>query len=336
MAIEDAVVPNSSSNADGPLSASMRSDIDQLTRAVVRARSGDLRASMPTVASPELSELAMALAGFVDDVAGELRAISEVVEGIRTHTGSLTGVGSRMTRSADDTSNLSGNVSGGAKDVHGSIQAVSMGAEQMTVSIVEISRNAARAADVARTAVGAASDADRAIKELGASSEQIGKVIRTITSIAQQTNLLALNAHIEAARAGEAGKGFAVVANEVKELAKETASATEDIGGKIEAIQGTAMGVVDAISRINAIIEQISDSQSAIASAVEEQSVVTSEISCSVAIAARGSEEIAHSLGEVSQSADATVTGVSEAREIAIQLSALTTRATDLLQKFRV
>ena len=120
------------------------------------------------------------------------------------------------------------------------------------------------------------------MNKLGESSQEIGNVIKVITSIAQQTNLLALNATIEAARAGEAGKGFAVVANEVKELAKQTAKATEDIGRKIEAIQVDTKGAVAAIEEIGTIINQINDISNSIATAVEEQTVTTNEIGRSV------------------------------------------------------
>ena len=141
------------------------------------------------------------------------------------------------------------------------------------------------------------------VAKLGESSAEIGNVIKVITSIAQQTNLLALNATIEAARAGEAGKGFAVVANEVKELAKQTAKATEDISRKIEAIQNDTKGAVEAIAQIGKIINQINDIQNTIASAVEEQTATTGEISRNVAEAAKGSNEIAQNITGVAQAA---------------------------------
>src|SRR5436853_254450 len=152
------------------------------------------------------------------------------------------------------------------------------------------------AASVASSAVGTAENPTATVSKLGSSSAEIGQVIRVITEIAEQTNLLALNATIEAARAGEAGKGFAVVANEVKELAKETAKATEDISRKIEAIQADTRGAVAAIEQIGKVINQINDLQNAIASAVEEQTATTGEISRNVGEAARGSNEIAQSI----------------------------------------
>ncbi|MEO1339351.1 MAG: methyl-accepting chemotaxis protein, partial [Myxococcota bacterium] len=150
---------------------------------------------------------------------------------------------------------------------------------------------------------------------------EIGKVIKVITSIAQQTNLLALNATIEAARAGEAGKGFAVVANEVKELAKETAKATEDISRKIEAIQSDTRSAVNAIQEIGSIIHQINDFQNSIASAVEEQTATTNEISRSVGEAAKGSNEIAQNITSVATAAESTSKATAKARDSVAELN---------------
>ena len=175
--------------------------------------------------------------------------------------------------------------------------------------VLKKSKNASDAARVASSAVQVADVTNRTIAKLGTSSEEIGKVIKVINSIAEQTNLLALNATIEAARAGEAGKGFAVVANEVKELAKETARATEDISGKINAIQQDTANAVRAISEVQATIKHINDIQSAIASAVEEQSATTREIGRNVTEAARGTADIASNIAGVAQAARGTSAG---------------------------
>ncbi len=179
-------------------------------------------------------------------------------------------------------------MSAAAEQVSKSVQTVAASAEEMTASIKEIARNAHEAARVATSAVRVAEVTSGTISKLGDSSIEIGKVIKVITSIAEQTNLLALNATIEAARAGEAGKGFAVVANEVKELAKETAKATEDISRKIDAIQGDTTEAVKAIKEIRGIIGQVNDISTTIASAVEEQTATTNEIGRNVAQAAAG------------------------------------------------
>jgi methyl-accepting chemotaxis protein len=188
---------------------------------------------------------------------------------------------------------------------------------------------------VATSAVKVAEKTNATVAKLGESSAEIGNVIKVITSIAQQTNLLALNATIEAARAGEAGKGFAVVANEVKELAKQTAKATEDISRKIEAIQGDTKGAVEAIAQIGKIINQINDIQNTIASAVEEQTATTGEISRNVAEAAQGSNEIAQNITGVAQAARSTTEGASNTKSSADELSKIALDLQKLVSQFK-
>ena len=156
-----------------------------------------------------------------------------------------------------------------------------------------------------------------------------------ISTIANQTNLLALNATIEAARAGEAGKGFAVVANEVKELAKQTAKATEDISRKIEAIQGDTKGAVDAIAQIGQIINQINDIQNTIASAVEEQTATTSEIGRNVTEAAKGSSEIAQNITGVAQAARSTTEGAINTQVSATELAQMAAALQNVVSQFK-
>ncbi len=208
-----------------------------------------------------------------------------------------------MAAGANQTSEQAQTASAASEQVSSSIATVATSTEEMTSSIKEISGNATKAATVASGAVEVANKTNENITKLGDSSTEIGNVIKVISSIAQQTNLLALNATIEAARAGEAGKGFAVVENEVKELAKETARATEDITQKIEAIQGDTKSAVDAIAQITDTIQQIDSISTTIASAVEEQTATTNEIARNVNDVARGANEISENIAGVAKAA---------------------------------
>jgi methyl-accepting chemotaxis protein len=233
----------------------------------------------------------------------------------------LTSVSTQLSANAEETSAQSNVVSAAAEQVSKNVQTVATAVEEMSASIKEIAKNATDSAKVATTAVRVAESTNGTIAKLGESSAEIGKVIKVITGIAQQTNLLALNATIEAARAGEAGKGFAVVANEVKELAKETAKATEDISQKIESIQGSTKGAVEAIAQISTIINQINDISNTIASAVEEQTATTNEIGRNVAEAAKGSSEIAQNITAVAHAAQNTTQGAGNVQQAAAELS---------------
>src|SRR5437763_105213 len=206
----------------------------------------------------------------------------------------------------------------------------------MGASIREIASSAAEASEVADRAVAAAETTTATVSKLGDSSAEIGNVVKVITSIAEQTNLLALNATIEAARAGEAGKGFAVVANEVKDLAQETAKATEDISRRVEAIQADTASAVEAIGEIGRIIGQINDYQLTIASAVEEQTATTNEMNRSVTDAATGSTEIASNITGVAGAAHTTSQGVAESRRALDEMSRMSTNLTELVHRFKV
>jgi methyl-accepting chemotaxis protein len=204
----------------------------------------------------------------------------------------------------------------------------------MTGSIHEIARSAQDAANVATTAVKVAEATTDTITKLDESSAAISDVTKAITSISEQTNLLALNATIEAARAGEAGKGFAVVANEVKELARATASATEEIGNRIEAIQGDAQSAVAAINEIAIIVATIHDLQNTIASAVEEQTATTNEIARSVSEVASGSSEIARNISGVATATSDTASGASSTQAEAAKLAAMAVELQGLVKRF--
>ncbi len=240
-----------------------------------------------------------------------------------------------MASNAEETSAQVQMVSAAAEQVSTNVRSVAAAAEEMEATIREIASQAHQAARVAGEAVGLAESTGTLVNRLGESGSKIGGVVKTITSIAEQTNLLALNATIEAARAGEVGKGFAVVANEVKELAKETARATEDIGGRIHAIQEDTRQAIAAITKIQAIITRINEIQVSIAAAVEEQAATTREIGRNVTEAAKGTGEIAANITGVADSARNTSDQAQKASLGTEELRQLSLRLEELVRGFR-
>ena len=247
----------------------------------------------------------------------------------------LADLSQNLVGNAQETSSQAGAASKISDEVSTNINTVSAGVEEMSLSINEIARSSDEAARVATSAVRIAEMTNTTVAELGGSSSEIGNVIKVINSIAEQTNLLALNATIEAARAGEAGKGFAVVANEVKELAKETARATEDIGKKIEAIQAKTKGAVNAIGEIGSIINQVNDYQTTIASAVQEQLATTTEIGRNIAEVAERSYMITKNISTVAQIAQNASTGANETRTATSDVSRISLELHGLVESFR-
>ncbi|NMJ44171.1 HAMP domain-containing protein [Roseomonas sp. JC162] len=232
--------------------------------------------------------------------------IGAVVNSVAASAAQLQQAARTLTDAAADAGREAMTVSEAGTQANADVQAVAAAAEEMAASVEEITRRVAEAAEVARRAVAEAKATDTTVRGLAEAASRIGDVVRLIGEIAGQTNLLALNATIEAARAGEAGKGFAVVASEVKNLAGQTAKATEEIGRQIGEMQGATNQAVDAIRAIGATVDRTSDIATAIAAAVEEQGATTREIARSAAQVAQATETVARKIEGIRAAADAT------------------------------
>ncbi|GIF21526.1 methyl-accepting chemotaxis protein [Actinoplanes tereljensis] len=296
---------------------------------------GDLTQTSGLTSRDEPGQMAQALDTAIGNLRHTVQTIDASASALSGAADRMNGTAARIAGSAEEGSTQAQVVSAAAEEVSRSVETVSAGSEQMGASIREISENASEAARVAAEAVTITSATSTTMNKLGDSSAEIGNVIKVITQIAEQTNLLALNATIEAARAGEAGKGFAVVASEVKDLAQETARATEDISRRVEAIQADTVGAVTAIEEISNVIARISDFQTTIASAVEEQTATTAEMSRSVSEAATGANEIAQKITGVAQAALDTSEGVAETQEASTELARMSGDLTSLVSRFR-
>jgi methyl-accepting chemotaxis protein len=308
-----------------------------LTLEVVQAAAnGDLTKELTVSGDDPMGRVGGGLRGFMENLRGSMRKMSQSAQSVGAASEQLNAISQQMAGNAEETATQATVVSAASEQVSKNVDVVAASSEEMLASIREIAKSANEAARVARTAVGVADSTNHTIAKLGESSVEIGKVIKVITSIAQQTNLLALNATIEAARAGEAGKGFAVVANEVKELAKETAKATEEIGQKIEAIQGDSKAAVAAIAEISSIINQINDVSGTIASAVEEQTATTNEIGRNVGEAAKGTTEIARNITGVATAAQNTTEGALQTQKAAVALSEMAQTLSALMAQFKI
>jgi len=306
----------------------------EVVRVADQVANGDLTQRLEIETGDEIGQTGRALNQAFAQMGSAIKTIAENSRSLKGASEELTSVSHQMAASAEETSAQAMVVSASAEQVSHNVETVATGVEEMTASIREISDNAHDAARVATEAVEEAESTAATIARLDESSARISDVTKAITSISEQTNLLALNATIEAARAGESGKGFAVVANEVKELARETASATEEIGSRVEEIQNDTRSAVTAIGKIGTIVKRIHEIQNTIASAVEEQTATTNEISRSVTEVAGGSSEIANSISGVATGTKDTASGASVAQSAAQELAEMAAVLKQLVEKF--
>ncbi|MBJ7358813.1 methyl-accepting chemotaxis protein [Nocardioides sp.] len=316
-----------------------RSLVRPLTAAVgmvEKFAAGDLTGRLPEKTSGDVGQLEKALNRSMDSVTEIVGSVVGSADAVAAASEELSSSSEQMAAGAEETSVQAGVVAGAAEEVSRNVHTVAAGAEQMSASIREIAHSANEAARVAAQAVSMVDNTNETVARLGTSSQEIGNVVKVITSIAEQTNLLALNATIEAARAGEAGKGFAVVANEVKELAQETARATEDIARRVQAIQGDTGGAVEAIGEISTIITSINDYQLTIASAVEEQTATTNEMTRNVSEASASSSEIAANISGVSSAADSTTEALAQTRSAVDELARMAAGLRQDISRFTV
>jgi methyl-accepting chemotaxis protein len=249
-------------------------------------------------------------------------AIGKIVQTVSSASTQLESAAGTLTKTAATTQQLSGVVASASEEASANVQAVASATEELSSSVSEIGRQVQESSNIASQAVKQAQQTDARINELSQAAGRIGDVVKLITAIAEQTNLLALNATIEAARAGEAGRGFAVVASEVKQLASQTAKATEEISAQIASMQTATEESVGAIKEIGGTIGRISEIAGAIAAAVEEQGAATQEISRNVGEAAKGTAEVAGNITAVNRGAGETGSASAQVLSSAQSLSA--------------
>ena len=325
---------------------------------------GDLTQKLDINQSDEIGRLARSLNNMADNLNSKVKQIGGNSATLSTASEELSAVSTQLAANAEEmnaqshtvasateeaTANVN-NISASAEEMSSGVSTVATAIEEMSASLNEVSRNCQKESQIAANANSQAKATRELMERLGVSSREIGKVVDVINDIADQTNLLALNATIEAASAGEAGKGFAVVANEVKELAKQTAQATDQISRQIEEMQNSTSGAVTAIEEITKVIEEINGISHTIVSAVEEQSATVNEIAKTVGGASQAATEIARNVGEsakglsevssniqgVNKAASDTSGGVQNVKQSSQELAKLAEGLQKIVEQFKV
>jgi methyl-accepting chemotaxis protein len=312
------------------ISLPLRSVVNSLKD--IASGEGDLTRRLDASRQDELGEVARWFNTFADKLQGMIKQLAENSLALERSSSTVSETSTELAGVADETTQRSAmvaaaaeemsinmqNMAGSTQEMSSNIRTVASSVEELNATICEVAKNAERARGVAHNAQQLADTSNALISDLGNSANGIGKVIEVIQDIAEQTGLLALNATIEAARAGEAGKGFAVVATEVKELAKQTAAATEDIRKRVESIQSATRGAIDSIGSISGVISDVNSVSQTIAAAVEEQSVATKEIARNVAFTATAAETVSRGVTEsasASREITQSITGVDSAAQ---------------------
>jgi methyl-accepting chemotaxis protein len=325
---------------------------------------GDLTRSLTVDQKDEIGTLCAAMNSMATNLRTMFKDISKGVGTLASSSTELSAISQQMAAGAEQTSGKSNQVAAASEEMSANmnsvaaateqastnVQMVAAASEQMSATIKNIAANTDEGRTITGEAVAQAKSVSNRVAELGTAAIDVGKVTETINEISEQNNLMALNATIEAARAGEAGKGFAVVANEIKELARQTASATQDIRQKIDGIQMSTDSTVNEISQIEKVIAQINEIVATIAAAVEEQSASTTEIATNVNQAAQGiqevneniaqsttvSVEIARDVLEVNQAAGEMANGSAQVNTAATELSQLSESLKEMVERFKV
>lgn len=317
------------------LSFSITRPIETSVVFATKVAQGDLTQNLDIHQDDEIGVQANSLNTIVTQLGQMIGDIATSMETLFESSSDLSNISQQLSTGAEQTSAKSNIAAGVAEEMSTNMNPVSAAteqastnvnvvataAEEMTSTINEIAQNSEKARTITSEAVSQVSSTSNRVGELGKAAQDIGRVTETITDISEQTNLLALNATIEAARAGEAGKGFAVVANEIKELAKQTAEATQEIKGKIEGIQGATENTVTEIGQISQVITEVDNIVGTIATAVEEQSVTTKEIASNISQAAAGIQEVTEHVAQSSSISTSISGDLSELKQASVEIA---------------